>query len=214
MPGNRLDAPTFLARYEAMPDGVVAELIEGIVYMPPPVADAHSGPHNKVDFWLAYYEGFTAGVAARTDGMTVLGRRSAPRPDSLLRIIHGGQSRLDDRGLIAGCPELVVEVANSCEAIDLHAKRRDYDRQGALEYVAAVVRNPRVAWFARNGHGRLAEVEPDSDGLYRSRAFPGLWLDPQAVMGGDVPRLIAVLEMGLATPEHATFVADLRTRHR
>ena len=48
-----------------------------------------------------------------------------------------------------------------------------------------------------------------SDGLYRSTVFPGLWLDPVALLQGDQRRLRAVLDLGCATPEHAAFVARL-----
>ena len=188
------------------------ELIEGIVYMPPPANDAHSGPHSKVSYWLVHYEGVTPGVVGRTEGTTVLGRRSAPQPDAFLRIVQGGQTHINRRGLVAGCPELVVEVANSTESIDLHAKRRGYDRHGAREYVVVLVRQPRVVWFGRNARGRLAEVAPDADGLHRSAAFPGLWLDPAALLAGDVRRLAAVVEQGVAMPEHAAFVADMARR--
>ena len=44
----------------------------------------------------------------------------------------------------------------------------------------------------------------------RSEAFPGLWLDPAALLAGDLPRALAVLQQGIATPEHASFVASLR----
>ena len=212
MPGDRLDAQTFLARYSAMPDGVRAELIEGLVYMPPPGGPAHGRPHGKADYWLNHYEGFTPGVTALTDTTAVLGRRSVPQPDVALRIEHGGQTRINKRGLVVGCPELVVEVANSTESIDLHAKRRDYDRRGALEYVVVLVRQTRVVWFRRDGNARLAEAAADSDGLHRSGAFPGLWLDAAALLAGDVRRLAAVVEQGVATPEHAAFAADLAAR--
>ncbi len=213
MPGDRLDADTFLDRYDAMPDGVRAELIEGIVHMPPPpVGEAHGRPHVRVGYWLTHYEGLTPGVAATTDTTTVLGRRSVPQPDASLRVVTGGRTRLNARGLVVGCPELVVEVANSTESIDLHAKRREYDRHGAVEYVAVIVRTPRVAWFARNDKGRLAEVAADADGLHRSLGFPGLWLDPAALLAGDVRRLAAAVEAGAATPEHAAFAADLAGR--
>jgi hypothetical protein len=45
--------------------------------------------------------------------------------------------------------------------------------------------------------------------LYRSTAFPGLWLDPQALLTGDRKRLREVVDLGCATPEHAAFVARL-----
>jgi hypothetical protein len=39
--------------------------------------------------------------------------------------------------------------------------------------------------------------------------FPGLWLDPAALLADDGPALVAALERGLATAEHAAFIARL-----
>jgi hypothetical protein len=45
--------------------------------------------------------------------------------------------------------------------------------------------------------------------LYRSRVFPGLWLDPAALPALDTRRLRAVFDQALATPEHAGFTTKL-----
>ena len=50
----------------------------------------------------------------------------------------------------------------------------------------------------------------DESGLYRSKVFPGLWLDPAALIRGDTPAMQAALQRGLASPEHADFVARLK----
>jgi hypothetical protein len=72
---------------------------------------------------------------------------------------------------------------------------------------------PRLVEGQRLGQaeceGRLVDVSPDADGLYRSRVFPGLWLDPAALLARDRRRLRAVLDQRLATPEHTAFVAKL-----
>jgi len=39
--------------------------------------------------------------------------------------------------------------------------------------------------------------------------FPGLWLDPIALMKSDTRRLRAAVDLGCAAPEHAAFVARL-----
>jgi hypothetical protein len=65
-----------------------------------------------------------------------------------------------------------------------------------------------VLWHVLQG-GKLVAMPPGPDGLYRSAVFPGLWLDPQALLSGDRRRVRAALEQGLATPEHAAFVARL-----
>ena len=50
------------------------------------------------------------------------------------------------------------------------------------------------------------------DGLYKSQIFPGLWLDPTAMVEGDMEKVLAVLQKGIESPEHAAFVAQLRAK--
>ena len=57
-----------------------------------------------------------------------------------------------------------------------------------------------------------AEPEPGTDGIFRCACFPGLWLETAALWDLDLPRINAVLQQGLATPEHAEFAAPLATR--
>jgi hypothetical protein len=52
------------------------------------------------------------------------------------------------------------------------------------------------------------ELQPDADGVFRLRTFPGLWIHGEALLAKD-RRLMATLEQGLATPEHAAFVNRL-----
>ncbi len=131
--GDHLDQPTFHARYLAMPPGMRAELVGGIVYMSSAVGRAHDIHHRSPIYWLAHYNRFTPGVESMENGTTILGDDSEPQPDVTLRIIAGGQTRATADGYVAGCPELVCEVANSSEAYDLHAKPDDYEQYGARE---------------------------------------------------------------------------------
>ncbi len=65
-----------------------------------------------------------------------------------------------------------------------------------------------VYWFIRRGD-RFETLPPGPDGIYRSQVFPGFWLDADALFARDRRRLLAVLEQGLASPEHAAFAAAL-----
>ena len=58
-------------------------------------------------------------------------------------------------------------------------------------------------------NGRYVVTAPDGDGLHRSRSFPGLWLDPPALLSGDRDAVRAAVDLGLNTPEHAAFAARL-----
>jgi hypothetical protein len=44
-----------------------------------------------------------------------------------------------------------------------------------------------------------------SGGVYRSEVYPGLWLDAAAMLQDDLAKVMAVLQQGLASPEHVQF---------
>ncbi|MCA9185507.1 MAG: hypothetical protein R3E01_20195 [Pirellulaceae bacterium] len=52
-------------------------------------------------------------------------------------------------------------------------------------------------------------VLPDVEGRYCSVVFPGLWLDGPALLALDGKKLIATLQLGIETREHAQFVSQL-----
>jgi Uma2 family endonuclease len=207
--GERLDQKTFHERYEAMPKGTRAELIGGIVYMSAPLKRPHSKMHMRVAHWLTEYEDATPGTEGFDNATNVLDEESEPQPDLCLLIVSAAlaQTRNEDE-YIVGAPELIVEIASSTESIDLHAKRDDYEKAGVREYVVVVLRQSQVFWFiSRNGH--FEDLPPVTDGILRSEVFPGLWLDPAALLRLDAARIREILQRGLATPEHAAFVARL-----
>jgi Uma2 family endonuclease len=207
--GQRLDQPTFHALYEAMPPGTRAELIDGVVYMPSPASLDHGFAQVPVIVWLDYFAEKTPGLQVLDNATTILGWKSEPQPDALLRVLPecGGRSH-DEKGYVHGAPELVAEVSKATRYVDLGPKKADYERAGVLEYVVRAIEPDEIFWFGQE-QGVLVARPVDDDGLYRSAAFPGLWLDPAALLTGDRRRLRAIVEQGCATPEHAEFVARL-----
>jgi len=207
--GQRLDQPTFHALYEAMPPGTRAELIDGVVFMPSPVGSEHGEAHVPVIVWLDYFADQTPGTSVLDNATTILGWKSEPQPDGLLRILPecGGRT-WKEGGFIHGAPELIVEVAKATRYIDLGPKLREYERAGVLEYVVRAIDPDEIFWFGQE-QGVLIQRSIGEDGLYCSTVFPGLWLDPKALLEGNRHRLRGVLDLGCATPEHATFVARL-----
>lgn len=135
---------------------------------------------------------------------------NAPQPDGYLRLLpeFGGQARLIE-GDVTGAPELVVEIAASSASYDLHEKLNAYRRNGVREYVVWRVWDGAVDWFVLRG-GRFAPL-PRAAGSYPSEVFPGLWLESAAVLRGDLAQALQGLQEGLASPEHAAFVARLQT---
>ncbi len=207
--GQRLDQPTFHALYEAMPPGTRAELIDGVVYMPSPVGGEHGIAQVPVIVWLDYYAERTPGLQVSGNATTILGWKSEPEPDGLLRVLpEWGGRTWNEGGFIHGPPELVVEISKTTRYVDLGPKLRDYERAGVLEYVVRAIDPDEIFWFGQE-QGALVERPIGEDGLYRSTVFSGLWLDPIALVSGDRRRLRAVVDQGCATPEHAAFVGKL-----
>jgi len=208
--GDHLDRETFHRRYQAMPAGVQAELIGGVVYMPSPAKTPHGRYTSGVVYWMGLYEEQTPGVETLENTSVILAEESEPQPDAALRVLasHGGQSRENDEQYLVGAPELVVEVASSSVAYDLHSKLRDYEKYGVREYMVVVVREESIRRFVR-ADNQLVEQSADSDGIFRSHVFAGLWLDPQALLLRDLSRLREVAEHGIASSEHAAFVKRL-----
>ncbi|MBI4771725.1 MAG: Uma2 family endonuclease [Chloroflexi bacterium] len=211
-PGDRLSRAEFERRYQAHPEIKKAELVEGVVYMPSPVRVRHHGrPHSDIIGWLSVYRAATPGVMV-CDNVTVrLDLENEVQPDALLRLepAQGGRSRITEDDYLEGPPELVAEVAASTVAYDLHAKLRVYQRSGVQEYLAVQMYEQRVSWFVLR-EGVYESLEPEAAGVLRSEAFPGLWLEPAALLSGDLAAVWAVLQEGLATAAHEAFVSSLK----
>ena len=207
--GQRLDRATFHERYEAMPPHTRAELVGGVVYMPSPLGNDHSERDVELSYWLGHYKRFTPGVRAAQNATTQFDNYGEPQPDLQLRIPEelGGQSRIVG-GYVVGPPELIVEVSKTSRKYDLVAKKADYERAGVREYLFVGLDPQEIRWFKRE-KDRFVDLVPGPDGVFRSEVFPGLWFDHRAFFAEDVEAMIAILELGLATPEHAAFVQRL-----
>jgi Uma2 family endonuclease len=210
--GDRLTRDEFERRYHAMPDVKKAELIEGVVTIPSPVrVQKHGRPHLHLNTWLGTYEASTPGVIAADNATTRLDLDNEPQPDILLMIdpARGGQARISEDDYVEGAPELVVEIASSSVSFDLHAKLHVYRRNAVREYVTWRVLDGAIDWRVLRA-GQYESLPLDDLGRYRSEAFPGLWLDPAALLRGDLAAVLDALRLGLAGPDHAAFADRLR----
>jgi Uma2 family endonuclease len=210
--GDRLTRAEFERRYEAMPQVKKAELIEGEVFMPSPVSFVHHGMEDGDFGWfLKHYTVFTPGTSSGGNATIRLDTANEPQPDVTLIIdpAAGGRVVIDEDGYITGAPELVGEVSGSTASIDLGRKMTAYRRNQVSEYLVWRVFDAAVDWFILRD-GQFDRLPPDADGLFKSVTFPGLWLDPAALVRRDLAAVLAALARGLATPEHAAFVERLR----
>ena len=209
--GDRLTADEFLRRYERMPNVKKAELVEGIVLMASPVSRTHAKQHTRIGYWLTTYQLATEGVESLDNATVLLDKDNTFQPDVTLATLPecGGRTKIDPTTYLDGGPELVAEVAVSTTRPDAGRKRRVYERLGAVEYILWRVYDEAIDWWTLRD-GQYVAVEPDpADGLLKSVVYPGLWLDKAAMLHGDMPAVLAALQLGLASPGHAEFATRL-----
>ena len=210
-PGDHLSRDEFERRYDAMPWLKKAELIEGIVYMPPAVRlTYHAQPHGIILTWMGVYWGSTPGLFFGDNASVRLDEANMPQPDAVMIIKPdlGGQAIVSEDNYIEGGPELVVEISASTASFDLHTKLQVYRRHNVREYLVWRVLDRAIDWFVLR-EGEYVRLTVGDDGTCRSEVFPGLWLDPAALVKEDVNRVLEVLRQGIDSPEHAAFVARL-----
>jgi hypothetical protein len=226
--GDRLTAREYLRRYHADPDVLRAELIGGVVYVnavrrpdgtegrvSPISCDFHATPQADLIGLLTYYATFTPGVRGSGPVTVIVDDQTLPEPDAVLRILPecGGATALNSRSYVVGPPELLAEVAYSSASRDMGPKYDAYLAGRVAEYLVWRTAHREIDLFALRRR-RYAAVAPDADGVLRSGAFPGLWLDVAALVAGDLRRAFDTLQQGLASPEHAAFVAKLAAKAR
>lgn len=209
--GDRLTRPEFERRYKDAPQIKKAELIEGIVYVASPLRfEQHAEPHSRLHGWLWTYQIATPGLRLGIEPTVRLDLDNEPQPDIVLILDEavGGQARLTEEGYLEGVPELVVEVAASSAAIDLGNKQQAYRRNGILEYIVWQVFENQLDWF-QLVEGEYQQLMPDTDDIIRSQVFPGLWLAIEALLSNQMAQVLAVLQLGLNSPEHTAFIEQL-----
>jgi Uma2 family endonuclease len=191
--GDRLTRAEFHRRYCARPDIKKAELVEGVVYVASPVrAEQHGEPHFAIIGWLFAYVAATPGVRGADNATVYLDADNELQPDACLYCDppRPGGARLTADGYLEGPPQLVVEVAASSAAYDLHDKLNAYRRSGVQEYVAWLVLEREIRWF-RLREGAYVRIEPDARGVIESEAFPGLRLAVDKLLAGDLDGVLA-----------------------
>lgn len=205
--GDRLSPDEFERRSAALPEGQKAELIEGVVYMPAALRfRSHGQPHSQLNGWLLTYQAFTPGVEIADAPTVRLDAQNEPQPDLALFITaeRGGQVSISKDDYLEGAPELIAEIAASTVSIDLGDKKLAYQRNNVQEYLVWRVLDGALDWFCLDD-GQYVPHLPDADGITRSIQFPGLWLDRDALLNGDLQRVLAILQQGLASTEHQLF---------
>lgn len=212
--GDCMSQSDFHEAYLSMPDDYRAELIGGIVYEPSPVDFSHGTTDGSLGVLLGFYAGKTPGLDYAQGATVILSKKDEVQPDLLVRIKPecGGQShnkpgQVEGVYYVEGAPELVAEISHSSYSIDLHVKRKRFAMFGVLEYIVVCL-NPRQLYWFNLRTGR--QLKADDEGIFKSKIFPGLWIDSKALLEQNFDRSIAVLNQGLDSREHKELVSKLK----
>jgi Putative restriction endonuclease len=213
--GDRMTRAEFHRVYEQTPDKFKAELIGGIVYVSSPLGLDHATGQPALTMVATAYAFRTPGVQVCDNTTIFLGEDEEPQPDLSLRVLpeYGGRSRTikkKKKSYVSGPPEWIGEVAHSSRAIDLHLKKLSFQSNHVQEYLVMCVEERELRWFDLQAD---KELQPDADGVFRMRSFPGLWIHGEGLFAKDYFRLMNALEQGMDTSEYAAFVKRLAAQH-
>ncbi|RLT32143.1 MAG: Uma2 family endonuclease [Chloroflexi bacterium] len=205
--GDRLTRAEFERRYEAMPHLKKAELIKGVVYIGASVPILHAEAQADIVGVCGFYTIYTPGISAADNGSLRMDDENELQPDLSLWIDRAGKgrARVDEDDFLVGAPELIVEVVDNREAYNLQDKMDVYRDKGVQELSLWRVADDRFDWFRLEGD-EYQRITPDEKGIITSTTFPGLWLNAQALIAGNLAAVMGDLQAGLQSDEHRHFV--------
>jgi Uma2 family endonuclease len=130
------------------------------------------------------------------DNATVLlDAENEVQPDACLWYDAPSGPKLSAEHYLEGAPQLIVEIAASSAAYDLHEKKEAYRRNGVQEYIVWRVLDRAIDWFDLR-EGVYVPRTPGDDGLIESEQFSGLRLRVPSLLAGDAAGVLAALRSG------------------
>jgi hypothetical protein len=107
------------------------------------------------------------------------------------------QCKVEDE-VFHGPPNFILDVFYSADDPDFLRRRERFCRAGVLEYFVAFQGEQIEYRWHRLTDGKYELVQPDEDGILRSRALPNLWLPRQALLDRDWWAVLGCIERGVS----------------
>ncbi len=195
-PGDRMTDDEF---FEFAPEDRKAELIGGVLVVPPPASDPHEDRQGfLITILRAYVRHKRLGVVRGSHTAVHLQTGENYEPDVLF--VAADRAQIVRREGIFGAPDLVVELLSPGTAnYDWGVKRRVYAQSGARELWLIDPNGLDGSAFFQRGETGLNEVAME-DNVLRSLAVPGFYLRAEWLWpdGGELPDEVSVLkELGV-----------------
>ena len=176
-----------------VPDDVHAEWVEGKVVPMTPV----SRDHNELStFFLAllryYVEAQNLGKILCEPFQMKTGPNLPGRSPDLLFVSKKRLSQLK-RNHLQGPADLVIEIISpESRTLDRGDKFYEYEQGGVREYWLIDPVRKQAEFYALDKHGIYRLINVGEDGIFRSQALKGLWL--QVSWLWQLPSLMTVLK--------------------
>ncbi len=171
-----------------------SEWVDGEVIPMPPVADGHS---DVGGFLLAPLRVFVdvrqSGVIRYEPFQMKTGPDLPGRSPDILFVATGHLDRLQ-RMFLDGPADLVVEIVSpESQTRDRVHKYAEYEAGGVPEYWLIDPDRQAADFFRRGRGGKFKGVRPGKDGVYHSKALPGVWLKVDWLWQRPLPSTVDVL---------------------
>ena len=191
--GRRLSYDDFLR--EAPADGRSREWVDGRVIELSPASDRHQDLQGFLIALLRHWvEAKRCGVVRSQPFQMKTGAHLAGREPDVLFLASEHLDRLRENHL-AGPADLAVEIVSpDTRRHDTVEKLREYEEGGVREYWLIDHKPRRFEMRVLENDGRYRLMEPDADGVMRSRILEGLWLRSDWLWQKPLPPLLSILK--------------------
>lgn len=159
------------------PEDQKAELIDGVMIMPSPPLTIHEQLFSFLFRLLGgYTEELELGEILGSRTAVALDANNAPEPD-ILFVSADRRHIIQEKGVM-GAPDLVIEILSAGTVrYDRGTKFDAYERAGVRELWLIDPYGPTGTEFYCLEGGRFQPFISDADGILRSAAVSGFWID-------------------------------------
>lgn len=167
------------------PEDQKAELIDGVMIVQSPPLLTHEKLFRFLFRLLAAYaEDHDLGEVLGSRTPVELEADQIYEPD-ILFVVRERADIVESKGVF-GAPDLVIEILSAGTVhYDRGSKFRAYERAGVRELWLIDPYGPTGTEFYQLQGRRFIPVMPDGDGLLRSAAVPGFWIDVAWLWPGE-----------------------------
>lgn len=179
---ERMTAEEF---FRDAPEDRKAELIDGVMVIFPPALTIHERLRGfLLGLLYIYAEERDLGEVLDSRTAVELAPEQVPEPD-ILFVRKERQEIIQEKGVI-GAPDFVIEILSaSTMRNDRGAKFRAYERAGVRELWLIDPYGPDGTQFFRLQGNQFVEVQADEQGILRSVAIAGFWIDVHGLWPRD-----------------------------